>query len=218
MGQQALPICHACAADTACVDARGTLHGPPCPLEMPPAQRTPSKAASGAADGPKKPLSSAQIQQSFRDRQKARRLSRSDMHLLPSPSPMPRIARTEPIAATPSQAKLEQQEAQIHELQAALRQMELERARQQAELDTLSQFWAGGTAGAAQISAPLRDLRISTWVSVRRSSFLSTLSSDRSNATTGYVKSVAVCSQPVLHVAPQAAAMAVAATVPWRLA
>jgi hypothetical protein len=42
-----------------------------------------------------------------------------------------------------AQAKLEHQETQIRELQGALRQMELDRARQQAELNTLSQLWTG---------------------------------------------------------------------------
>ena len=49
---------------------------------------------------------------------------------------------------------MEQQEAQIRNLQGSLRQMELERARQQAELDTLSRFCAGGSPGIQPISAP----------------------------------------------------------------
>ena len=56
-----------------------------------------------------------------------------------------------------AQAKLENQEAQIRELQGALRQMELDRARQQAELNTLSQLWTGAAplpAGASSAPSP----------------------------------------------------------------
>ncbi len=60
-----------------------------------------------------------------------------------------------PCSSATAQAKLEQQEAQIRDLQGSLRQMELERARQQAELDTLSRFCAGGGAGIDPIGKPL---------------------------------------------------------------
>ena len=54
---------------------------------------------------------------------------------------------------TLTQAKLENQETQIRQLQGALRQMELDRARQQAELNTLSQFWTGNPAAAGAFPA-----------------------------------------------------------------